>query len=285
MDWLGDWFDGRKTLFLLLVTVPVVARCQPPIQQVANVSDPPQESPHPIDRALQYARASLQLVQSDMEDYTALFVKRCRVAGVLPPLQYAELKIRNRKINDTGQVVSPLSVYLKFLQPSDVKGREIIWVEGRDQNQLVVHQGSGLARFVTVRLDPTGYLAMRGQRYPISEIGIENLLEKIIETGQRDRQHDECQVQFYQNAKIGDEACTMLEVIHPVRRAHFDFHRARIYFSNTHKVPIRYESWTWPAAPGGEPVLQEEYNYLKLRVNVGLSAQDFDVNNPAYQFQ
>jgi hypothetical protein len=77
----------------------------------------------------------------------------------------------------------------------------------------------------------------------------------------------------------------MLEVIHPVRRPYFDFYRARVYFDDTLSMPIRYESWSWPTTAGGEPVLEEEYTYLRVQVNVGLTDRDFDISNPSYQFQ
>ncbi len=50
-------------------------------------------------------------------------------------------------------------------------------------------------------------------------------------------------------------------------------------------VPIRYESYDWPTEKGGEPILVEEYTYLNLKLNNGLTDLDFDVNNPKYQFK
>ena len=67
-----------------------------------------------------------------------------------------------------------------------------------------------------VNLDPHGSLAMRGQRYPISEIGLENLVQKVIEKGQSDRQRDECQVEYYPSATVNKRACQMFEIVHPV---------------------------------------------------------------------
>lgn len=240
-------------------------------------------APHALDPALHIAQVSLQHIQANIADYSAIFVKRCRVDGVLPELQYAQVKIRNRKTN-ADRVTTPMSVYLKFLKPQAVQGREVIWVEGQNDGNMIVHE-TGLKGVINVHLDPHGYLAMRGQRYPITEIGIENLVMKLIETARRDRQHEECQVQIYRNARIGDTACTMLEVIHPVQRPHFDFYRARVYFDNQLNMPIRYESYSWPAEPDGEPVLEEEYSYLRLKTNVGLTDSDFDIANPEYQFR
>lgn len=237
--------------------------------------------PHPLDPALELAKSSLQHIQSNVFDYTALFVKRCRVDGVLPELQYANIKVRNPKNGRNGAI--PFSVYLDFQKPSSVEGREVIWVQGRNNNRMTAHNG-GLLNIMSVDLDPMGALAMRGQRRPITEIGIENLVKKVIEIGERDKRLGDCQVQFFKNAKIGETVCTMVQVNHPEKRPGYDFCMARVYFADALKMPIRYEAWTWPNQAGGQPMLDEEYNYLNLRVNVGLTESDFDINNPDYNF-
>ena len=50
------------------------------------------------------------------------------------------------------------------------------------------------------------------------------------------------------------------------------------------QLPIRYASYDWPAAPGQEPPLLEEYTYLNMKVNVGLTDADFDRGNKDYGF-
>ena len=50
-------------------------------------------------------------------------------------------------------------------------------------------------------------------------------------------------------------------------------------------MPIRYESWSWPTTADGPPVLEEEYTYLRVATNVGLTDIDFDISNPAYNFR
>ena len=49
-------------------------------------------------------------------------------------------------------------------------------------------------------------------------------------------------------------------------------------------VPIRYAAYSWPKDPGGKPVLEEEYTYLDVKLNVGLGEIDFDPDNPGYDF-
>ena len=283
---------NRITLLTVLnaVLVPVACLLTSPVAFCQQVASPPmvpvshkKSAAHPIDPALEMAYSSLQHIRANVDDYTAIFVKRCRVDGVLPELQYARIKVRNRKVVD-GKIVTPLSVYLNFLKPAEVRGREVVWVETQNDGNMIVHE-SGIKGMINVTLDPNGYLAMRNQRYPITDIGIENLVVKLIETGNRDRQHDECSVQFSQNAKIGQVECTMFEVVHPERREHFDFYRARVYFDKKLNMPIRYESWSWPTTPGGQPVLEEEYTYLRVATNSGLTDMDFDIRNPSYNFR
>ena len=49
-------------------------------------------------------------------------------------------------------------------------------------------------------------------------------------------------------------------------------------------MPIYYASWSWPAPSSAEPILEEEYTYRNVKVNVGLDDQDFDIDNPDYRF-
>jgi hypothetical protein len=178
-----------------------------------------------------------------------------------------------------------LSVYLRFLKPDAVKGREVIWVEGKNNGKLLAHEGGRLGALTpSVWLDPTGALAMRGNRYPLTEIGIENLVLKLIEKGERDRKRDECEVNFYKDAKINGRACTLLEVKHPVRRDYFDFHIAQIYIDQELNVPVRYAAMSWPEAEGAEPPILEEYYYANLKLNVGLTDEHFNPHNKNYKF-
>ncbi|QDU95237.1 DUF1571 domain-containing protein [Lignipirellula cremea] len=253
-----------------------------PIYRVGANRSEPQAPPHVLDPALDYARRGLSNIHTNITDYTATLVKRERLNGELSEQEFMFIKVRNRKV-EGGRVVQPLSIYLKFIRPSAGAGREVIWVEGQNEGKLLGHEAPGLRNLITVKLDPTGYLAMMGNRYPISEAGIENLIVKLIEKGERDRQRGECDVQFYKGAKINDRTCTLLQVTHPHRRDYFDFHIAQIFIDDQLQVPVRYAAYSWPT-PGGKPQLEEEYTYMNLKVNVGLTDRDFATDHPDYKF-
>jgi hypothetical protein len=256
-----------------------------PVHRVANAAASIEPTPvPPINRALDIARSGLVGCQKNLNDYTALLVKRERIDGVLGTHEFAMAKIRNRKVVD-GKVVQPLSVYLNFLKPSTVKGREVIYVEGQNGGNIIAHEGGFKGKFLpTVTIPPDGMLAMRGQRYPISEIGIENLIQKLIERGERAAQAPDVQCEFRKNARVKDRTCTVLQVTQPTKLPSSDFYQAQVFMDDDLNIPIRYIAYDWPVQEGVSPQVIEEYNYLNVKVNVGLTDSDFDPKNPAYDF-
>jgi len=258
-----------------------------PVQNPSNmqsqlVTNPHQTGPqqtapeHPLMPALRIAEASLASIDQNIHDYTCTLVKRERIDGQLGPQEYIFAKVRHE----------PFSVYMYFLGPKEIKGRECMYVASnpnKKKNKLIAHEGRGLIT-PTVRLNPNGFLAMRGQRYPITEVGIRTLTVRLVEVAQNDLQFGECEVKFFQGTKVNGRVCTCIQVMHPTRRKQFRFHLARVFIDDELQVPIRYEAYQWPTKPGGKPLLDEEYTYMNLKINQGLTDADFNERNADYNF-
>lgn len=290
------WFHTTVYSLASVVTTGIAFAQQPaqPQQQASNPSltepvfrvsknEIPPTVPHPLDPALQLAHQSLGLIRSELKDYTGVLIKRERINDELGEHEFMFVKIRNRKIQN-NQLVTPFSVYLAFLKPAAVKGREVLFVENQNQGKLIAHEG-GLKRMLgTHSLEPNGYLAMAGQRYPLTDIGIENLVVKLIERGERDKKHGSCNVELVPGAKVSNRPCSVIQVTHPVQQPHYDFHIAQIFMDDEWKIPVRYAAYSWPKAQGAEPEVIEEYTYQNLKFNVGLTDSDFDVKHKDYNF-
>ena len=239
--------------------------------------------PHPLDRAISFAYESLDDMRDNVSDYTATLCKVERVNGRLSEPCYIKLKIRCPREKDNGKK-SPFSVYMSFLKPVDTTGREVIWVDGRNDGKLMAHEGKGLLAMKTFHLEPDSMIAMKGQRYPIYDIGIENLIEKLIEKAERDKQTGPCEVTYREGIKINKRECRLIELIHEHPHPTHDFHRARVFIDEELNLPCRYEAYDWPATKGGKPQLIEAYTYFNIKTNVGLTDKDFDPENPGYHF-
>ncbi len=230
---------------------------------------------HPLEPALKIAQQGLANIDAMIQDYSATMVKRERIDGVLGEHEYMFCKLRHE----------PFSVYLSFLAPEAVKGQEVIYVAGQNDDNILAHAGSGVRAMVgMVSLKPSSMLAMQGNRYPITELGVENLTRRLVEVAEHDKQFGECEVNFFPGAKVNGRICTCIQVTHPVPRRNFRFHLARVFIDDELKIPVRYEAYDWPQETGGQPVLMEEYTYMNVQVNQGFTDIDFDPRNPAYKF-
>jgi hypothetical protein len=259
---------------------PEIAQPIPVLEEqilAAQSAEPSTRSSHPLDPVLRLAEEIRDYLDSDVVDYTATLVKRERVKGKLGKEEHMEVKIRNRRGDGESRV--PLSTYLKFVPPSPNAGREVIWVESRDNGQLHSYQFG-----IPVKLAPTSALAMMGNKYPITEIGLLRLAEMLIERGKRDRELGICKVEVFEDQMVAGRACQLIQVTHDNRHAQYDFHIAQVYIDNELKVPIRYAAYLWPESAGESPPLEEEYTYSNLKLNVGLKDLDFDPENPEYRF-
>jgi hypothetical protein len=246
-----------------------------------------------LEAVIDRAEASLKRFRSDVQDYTGTLTKRERIGKSLGEPQSMAIKVRSRKYaptlgensdsNASPKVVEGLHAYLRFTKPSSVAGREVIWIEGKNDNQLTVHE-AGMLNLMSMHLDPNGTIAMVGSKYPITEIGIEKLLEKLIERGMKDKLSEPTEVTITPGSMLGDVACDRIRIVHPKKQDSFDFHIAEVWIDPRHEIPLYYASYDWPKKAGESPELLEEYGYSDLQLNVGLSDTDFDPKNKDYQF-
>ena len=175
---------------------------------------------------------------------------------------------------------NPLSVYLCFVEPYE--GLKCLYVEGAHDDKLLVKAGDWRRQFGVIALDPTGPLAMQGQRYSIRRIGLRRLVSELIEVGEQEMQLEggTCQVVVIPHAEVAGRAATMIEVTHPEERPEYRCYRSRIFIDNELCVPIRFAAWGWPESDGKQPPLWEEYTYADLKLNNGYSSATFSPDNP-----
>jgi len=224
---------------------------------------------HPLMPVLRIVEATQAEFDANVKDYSCTFIKQERVDGELGEEQKIALKIMQQ----------PFSVYMQFLQP--FAGREVAWVEGENSGRLVVLE-TGFKRMMgKMNLDPNGSLAMKGQKHPITSVGIRNLMIKLRKMWEAETKFAECDVTSNPNSKIGDRSCTMIQVVHPIARQDFKFHAARLFIDNELKIPVHFDAFLWPETETSEPPLDERFTYAELKVNNDFTAKDFDSkNNP-----
>ncbi len=249
---------------------------------VPAVKSADESDEHPLHEVIDFAKQRLQFIRANVKDYTCYLVKRERIDGHLLPSEHMFVKFRAPQ--ETSDASVPFSIYLRFLAPGRMKEREVLYVEGENEDEMVVRKGGRRSPFLTMLIDPNGRMAMRENKYPIHAFGFDNLISRLIEVAQNETQYGEFHLQLIEGAKVDGRSCKVYEFTHPVRRSHFRYHLARIFIDEKLGIPIRYASYDWPESPDQEPPLLEEYTYRDVKLNVGLTDETFDRKNPEYKF-
>ena len=222
-------------------------------------------SPPILDEAVARLRAA-QAAYAEVRDYVAVLHREERVGGELEEPEIIQLKFRK-----------PFQVYLKWIGPAHA-GRELLYVDGWNQNRIMVHDGGALS-FLTLSLDPNGSLALRSSRHPVTDTGIGRMLEVVSESMDRALAAGELEiVESRPNTVFGRRAHRFEGRLPSDPRKGYYAPRVVMDFDLESKLPIQI------AIYDAEGRLLERYGYEHLQLNVGLSARDFDPANPDYNF-
>ena len=218
-----------------------------------------------------------------VSDYTTTFSKQEYVGGELSENQVINLKCRHK----------PFSVYMKWVVGD--KGQELLYVNGQNDNKMLVKMGGLKGRLVpTLKLDPTGSLAMQESRYPITKAGILALAETII--GFRNKDLDEnlnTECVMLSGQKFDGKDCYCF-IAHFANAKESDIYRKSvIYIDQKTCLPIFVRGFGWPeeglatASPEelDDKTLIESYSFTDINTKSELATSEFSKGNKNYRFR
>jgi outer membrane lipoprotein-sorting protein len=209
-----------------------------------------------IQQVITKARAAY----AQINDYTCILHKQERVNGKLK--EKSEVIFKYKK---------PSRYYMKWPQDSI----EAIYAEGRYDNRMVIH-GGWLLKFLSVAVDPA--IALESNRHTLLEADIGQIL-KVVESNYRlARTHKNAQITFKGIAHLEGREVMVFNGLFPPDEGFYG-HRIRVDIDRENHLPIRITVHGW------EDELLERYHYTDLALNVGLTEEDFDINNSSYLFK
>ena len=237
------------------------------------VAGPRPVSDHPLAWVVKFAREERAYLQHTVRDFTCRVTKRERIDGELQDYYYIDMCVREER--STGaQVTRPLSVLLEFLGPSHIEGRRALFVAGENDDRLLVRKGGKRFGHVVIDIDPFGAIVRRESLMPINEIGFSHLLDRTIRALEQDvaadPSGDNTIVEHITTATINGRPCQMLRITHPLRRDGLQFFSASMAIDSELHVPVRFDAYDWPEAPGQQPPLTAEFTYTNVTLNANL---------------
>jgi hypothetical protein len=242
------------------------------------------KSGHPLAPILKVASECYQRAQSEVRDYACILVRRERVDGHLGELQYIDLKLRHEQVV-RGEVLVPFSVYMKFLGPVDVAGREALYVHGQNNGQIRARRGGRRFSYLTAWVSPDSEVLSKENRYPITDIGIKHLSRRLVQLAREELGRDSCSVEYADDSKVDERECRCIQVVRPMPGQEQILQSARIFVDKQLGLPIHFESYETRVGDPSSVRLMEQYTYRRIRLNVGFTDADFDYLNPAYRLK
>lgn len=102
----------------------------------------------------------------------------------------------------------PFKVYVKYLEPYE--GREGIYVRDSNRDRLRAHKGS--IPDIAVSLDPRGRVAMMENHHPITQFGLEQMLEVSAQNIQKAIDRGDAKVRISNGGQVHGEPTWRIEI-------------------------------------------------------------------------
>ncbi len=213
-------------------------------------------------------------------DYTAQLQKQEMIGSELLDEQILSIKCRH----------NPFSVYLHW--DSDDVGREVIYVDGKNNGNLIAHDGGWKSRIPAFSLSPVGSMAMQDTRYPVTEAGILGLIEVMLGIHRQDLKLanvDSCKIDELQ--QFDGRPCDQFTTIYKSFDTSPIYRKSITWIDREWSVPVRSRHFKWPRAGTvlaenelDDATLLESYSFSKVKMKCNLTDYDFDWTNKDYHF-
>ena len=225
-------------------------------------------------RILEEAEAKLEKVVT----YTATFVKQERLKDALTELQVIQMRM----------VHKPLRISMKWEGGNDA-GQRVIYSQGENDGDMLVRKLNGLeARLGVISLNPSGSMAMKHSRYPVTKAG-------LLELTRATRQHRQADLKLesgvsaklleHQKLNGRDCLCLVIEYTNPefAPDEKKEYRKSLIYIDSETKLPSCVRNLGWPEKVAGadsqkldQTTLLELYAYKNIDFDALVQNDDFN---------
>lgn len=217
-------------------------------------------------------RAALAIAKSrahELTSYTAILEMQEEVNGRLREMNNIQFKFRQE----------PFSVYMRWT----ANGKEALFVRGRNDDRLLAKPANGLAALKRLwRLDPDSRMAKQSCRYPITDSGIENLVNRVDQfyAGRSDWSAVvNCSVaKSSQAGRSVTKYCMLFrdESVSP------EYLKSQLCFDQATGLLTDVQNFGW--TDDKSPRIVEHYAYSEIDLSAIMNDNDFDEKNSEYEF-
>jgi len=194
---------------------------------------------------------------SSIKDYTGMFTKQERLKNKLRKPQVITFKFRNE----------PFSIFMQW-KKNPGKADRMLYVEGQNNNKMVVHPRGLLGFIRSVERDPKGKDVLKTSLRTCDKFGIRNLLNRVTGLYKGNVQDEGFSVKYIGTEEIDKRPCIVLETIMPNNKISTT-RRLILVVDMEYRLPVSVTSLD------GKGNLISKYSYTSLNFNNGLKDENF----------
>ena len=192
-------------------------------------------------------------------DYTCTLIKQEQINHVVGPEQEICVKC----------LEEPFSVVMKWTPRTAPVGDRVIYVEGKYNNQMLVHPKGVLGQLVgTVMRRPDSPEAMKCTLRPVNKFGFRRSMESLLDVYKEARQAGDLKESFGGYAKVAGRKAVVLVRYLPAKDA-YPSYKTVTFIDLQYLVPIAVEGYDW------DEKLASRYIFRDVKFNLGLTDSDF----------
>lgn len=214
--------------------------------------------------------ATAQEKAASLTSYVATLDMQEEVNGRLRPMNRIHVKVRQQ----------PFSVYMRWTDNE----QEVLFVEGQNDDRLLVKPAKGLAALKRLwRIDPESRMAKQGCRYPVTDTGIQKLIDRVQEFYAA--REDWASVADFSTADavVSDTEVTAYTIRFRDQDASPEYGASQLCFEPSTGLLISVQNFGWSENDDDHPLV-EHYVYGDIRQDPPLQDTDFDEQNEEYSF-
>jgi len=200
---------------------------------------------------------ALQTYRKRVQDYTGTFYKQERINGKLKKTEQIAIMFREK----------PFSIFMHW-QKNAARIDKMLYVEGQNNNKMVVHPTGLFAWLKSLKKDPTGKDASKASLRSCDKFGFHRSMDSILDVYRTANKKGDLKIEYLGRTIIDNRSCIALERILPKGKGYPNA-RLVIEIDLEYLLPVSITSYNW------DNQLQAKYLFHNLKFNNGFTDAAF----------
>lgn len=200
---------------------------------------------------------SLEHYDKNIQDYSATFYKQERIDKKIKPLEEIDILFKDE----------PFSVLMRWRKNAGSIDK-LLYVEGQNDNKMVVHPTGLFSWIDSVKRDPRCKKARESTQRTCDQFGFYRSMQSLLEVYEQAGKAGDLQIKYLGETKVDKRKCVAMERLLPPK-ASYPYGRLVMEFDVEYLLPTAITAYDWKGK------LVSQYVYKDLSFNRETSAEKF----------